>query len=67
MDVYLPKVKGEEFFQLFSTDIDTLAEWFNMYEIDSIELKIDGAVRSCGSKGSYEPLFQAWKGLKCEQ
>jgi hypothetical protein len=28
MDVYLPKVKGEEFFQIFSTDVDTIAEWF---------------------------------------
>lgn len=46
MDVYLPKVKGEEFFQLFSTDVDTVAEWFGQYEIDSMELEIDGVINS---------------------
>jgi hypothetical protein len=58
MDVYLPKVKGEEFFQIFSTDVDTIAEWFRGYEIDSMELKIDNIIDSSettkllvGSKG----------------
>ena len=58
MDVYLPKVKGEEFFQIFSTDVDTIAEWFSGYEIDSMELKIDNIIDSSettkllvGSKG----------------
>ncbi len=46
MDVYLPKVKGEEFFELFSTDVNTVAEWFSQYEIDSMELKIDGVINS---------------------
>ena len=46
MDVYLPKVKGEEFFQIFSTDVDTIAEWFSGYEIDSMELKIDNIIHS---------------------
>ena len=32
MDVYLPKLKGEEFFQIFSTDVNTIAEWFREYE-----------------------------------
>jgi len=58
MDVYIPKAKGEEFFQTFSTDIDTVAEWFSQYEIDSMELKIDSIIDSfettkllVGSKG----------------
>ena len=32
MDVYLPKVKGEDFFQLFSVDLPGIAKWFNEYE-----------------------------------
>jgi hypothetical protein len=44
MDLYLPKVKGEGFFQTFSTDVDTVAEWFSQYEIDSMELKIDSVI-----------------------
>jgi hypothetical protein len=39
-------VKGEEFFQIFSTDVDTIAEWFSGYEIDSMELKIDNIIHS---------------------
>ena len=58
MDVYLPKMKGEEFFQIFSTDVDKVAEWFSQYEIDSMELKIENIIHSfettkllVGSKG----------------
>ena len=46
MDVYLPKVKGEEFSQVFSTDVNTIAEWFREFEIDSLELKIDSIIYS---------------------
>jgi hypothetical protein len=46
MDVYLPKAKGEEFFQIFSTDVDTVGEWFCQYDIDSMELKIDSIIDS---------------------
>ena len=46
MDVYLPKVKGEEFFELFLTDVNAVAEWFSQFEIDSLELKIDGVINS---------------------
>jgi hypothetical protein len=46
MDVYLPKVKGEEFFELFSTDVNAVAEWFSQFKIDSMELKIDGVINS---------------------
>lgn len=33
MDVYLPKKphNGEEFFQIFSTDIDQIGRWFSQY------------------------------------
>jgi hypothetical protein len=58
MDVYLPKTKGEEFFQIFSTDVDQVAEWFSQYELDSMELKIENIIDSpettklvVGSKG----------------
>ena len=46
MDVYLPKVKGEDFFQIFSTDVDKIGEWFKQYEIDSMELKIDNIIET---------------------
>ena len=46
MDMYLPKAKGEEFFQIFSTDVDTVGEWFCQYDIDSMELKIDSIIDS---------------------
>ena len=46
MDVYLPKTKGEEFFQIFSTDVDQVAEWFSQYELDSMELKIENIIDS---------------------
>ncbi len=35
--MYLPSVKGEEFFQIFSTDMDRVGEWFRQYDIDSME------------------------------
>jgi hypothetical protein len=44
MDLYLPKVKGEGFFQIFSTDVDEVGEWFKQYDIDSMELKIDSVI-----------------------
>jgi len=46
MGVYLPKVKGEDFFQMFSTDIQSVEQWFSEYEIDSIELKIENIINS---------------------
>ena len=46
MDVYIPKVKGEDFFQIFSTDVDKIGEWFKQYEIDSMELKIDNIIET---------------------
>jgi hypothetical protein len=58
MDVYLPKVKGEDFFQLFSVDLQGIAKWFDEYEMDSMELKIESIINSpettkfiLGSKG----------------
>ena len=46
MDFYLPKTKGKQFFQIFSTDVDKVAEWFSQYEIDSMELKIEHIIDS---------------------
>ena len=42
--MYLPKAKGEEFFQKFSTDVDEVGEWFKPYDIDSMELKIGSVI-----------------------
>ena len=44
MDIYLPKVKGEEFFQIFSTDVDEVGEWFKQYDMDSMESKIESVI-----------------------
>jgi hypothetical protein len=44
MDIYLPKVKGEEFFQIFSTDADKVGEWFKQYDMDSMESKIESVI-----------------------
>jgi hypothetical protein len=44
MDMYLPKVKGEEFFQISSTDVDEVGEWFKPYDIDSMELEIGSVI-----------------------
>jgi hypothetical protein len=46
MDVYLPKVKEEDFFQLFSVDVQGITKWFNEYEMDSMELKIESIINS---------------------
>src|SRR5919199_1536212 len=46
MDVYLPKAKGEDFFQLFSVDLQGITKWFNEYEMDSMELKIESIINS---------------------
>jgi hypothetical protein len=64
MDVYLPKVKGEEFFQIFSTDVDTIAEWFSGYEIDSMELKIDNI---SSDSNQTLPEIQLDSRLGCEE
>jgi hypothetical protein len=46
MDAYLPKVKGEDFFQIFSANTQSLAKWFNEYEMDSMKLNIESIINS---------------------
>jgi hypothetical protein len=46
MDVYLPKAKGQDFFQIFSTDVQSIAKWFSEYEMDSMEVKIESIINS---------------------
>jgi hypothetical protein len=47
MDVYLPKANGENFFQIFSTDIQSVAGWFSReYEMHLIDLKIQSIINS---------------------
>ena len=52
MDMYLPKVKGEEFLQIFSTDVDKVGEWFKQYDIDSMESMIDSVIDTKKQLGS---------------
>jgi hypothetical protein len=47
MDVYLPEANGENFLQIFSTDIQSVAGWFSReYEMHSIDLKIQSIINS---------------------
>ena len=50
--MYLPKVKGEEFLQIFSTDVDKVGEWFKQYDIDSMESMIDSVIDTKKQLGS---------------
>ena len=45
-DIYLPKVKPSDFFCLFTTDIDSIGEWFKQYKVDSIEVWINGIIKT---------------------
>jgi hypothetical protein len=46
-DAYIPsKGEGRGFFQIFSTDIHSIAKWFSRYKMDSMELKIDSIINS---------------------
>jgi hypothetical protein len=44
MDMYLPKAKGEEFFQIFSTDVDEVGEWFKTVRHRFDGVKIDSVI-----------------------
>jgi hypothetical protein len=55
MDVYLPKMKGEDFFQMFSIE-SSVAKWFSEYEMDSIELKIENIINSPQQPSSFLDL-----------
>lgn len=46
MDVYLPKVKADHFFQMLSADIQCVTPWYSEYEMDSIESKIESIINS---------------------
>ena len=50
--MYLPKVKGEEFFQIFSKDVDKVGEWFKQYDFDSMESMIDSVIDTKKQLGS---------------
>jgi hypothetical protein len=54
MDVYLPMVKAEHFFQMFSADIQCVALWYSEYEMDSIESKIESI---SSSPQTTKPVF----------
>ena len=41
MEMYFPKTKGEDFFKIFTTDINKVGEWFNQYQMESLELTIN--------------------------
>ena len=41
---YISKSKGQDLIKYLSTSMDEVANWFNKYQVDSIELSISGAV-----------------------
>ena len=43
---YISKGKGEDLIKYLSTSIDEVTNWFNQYQVDSIELSISGAVET---------------------
>lgn len=45
---YISKGKGEELIRYLSTSMDEIASWFRQYQVDSIELSINGAIESGG-------------------
>jgi hypothetical protein len=46
MDVYLPNVKADHYFQMLSADIQCVAEEYSEYGMDSIETKIESIINS---------------------
>ena len=51
MDMYLPKIKGEDFFQIFSTDFQSIAQWFSDLRIENIINSSQTTKLILGSKG----------------
>jgi hypothetical protein len=51
IDMYLPKIKGEDFFQIFSTDFQSIAQWFSDLRIENIINSSQTTKLILGSKG----------------
>jgi hypothetical protein len=45
---YISKGKGEDLIKYLSTSMDEVANWFNQYQVDTIELSISGAIETEG-------------------
>jgi hypothetical protein len=45
---YISKGKGQDLIKYLSTSMDEIANWFNQYQVDSIELSISGALETGG-------------------
>ena len=45
---YISKGKGQDLIKYLSTSMDEIRDWFNQYEVDSIELSINGAIETGG-------------------
>ena len=45
---FVSKGHGQKIINQFAADVDDIANWFNQYEIDSIELWISGGVETDG-------------------
>jgi hypothetical protein len=43
---YISKGKGEDLIKYLSTSMDEVTNWFNQYQVDSIELSISGAIET---------------------
>jgi hypothetical protein len=45
---YISKGTGQDLIKYLSTSMDEIRNWFNQYEVDSIELSISGAIETGG-------------------
>ena len=45
---YVSKGRGEDLIKYLSTSMDEVTNWFNQYQVDSIELSISGAMETGG-------------------
>jgi hypothetical protein len=45
---YVSKGRGQDWIKYLSTSMDEVANWFNQYRVDTIELSISGAVETSG-------------------
>lgn len=45
---YISKGKGEDLIKYLSTSMEEVTNWFNQYQVDSIELSISGAMETGG-------------------
>jgi hypothetical protein len=45
---YISKGRGEDLVKHLSTSMDSIADWFKQYQVESIELSISGLIENSG-------------------